>query len=231
MTDNAGFTFMTVDARPMLPPDWAEQLRTLADREAVYRELETSSVTSREESSFDRIPSLTVDGTVVAAQTPWLADLYRGAFRDLATRLAGRPVDCATVDLYGAVLNVQRGRMRYECHVDSNPVQGLLYATTHRPGEGGELVVARNSEAHSVKQVDEDCTVIHPTAGQLLLFDARRWPHYVRELVDPDAVRIVVAMNFYTEDCPESARPADLDAHLFGREPVMTARGPGLRTR
>ena len=37
---------------------------------------------------------------------------------------------------YGIVLNVQRGTtMRFECHVDSNPLTGLLFYTDHQKAE------------------------------------------------------------------------------------------------
>ena len=33
---------------------------------------------------------------------------------------------------YGVVLNVQRGTAeRFECHIDSNPLTGLLFCTNH----------------------------------------------------------------------------------------------------
>jgi 2OG-Fe(II) oxygenase superfamily len=63
---------------------------------------------------------------------------------------------------------------RYERHVDSNAVEGLLYVTTHTPGEGGELVVANDSSASDVALVDANCSTLHPQAGTLVLFDARR---------------------------------------------------------
>jgi len=37
------------------------------------------------------------------------------------------------------------------------------------------------------------------------------WP-----LTNEAGVRIVAVMNFYTESCPESTRPAELNRHLFG---------------
>ena len=42
--------------------------------------------------------------------------------------------------------------MRYECHVDSNPIEGLLYLTEHPEGNRGELVV---SLGYSAKGPDE----------------------------------------------------------------------------
>ena len=43
-------------------------------------------------------------------------------------------VHAATGERYAMVLNVQRGsRMRFECHVDSNPLTGLCSARTRDP--------------------------------------------------------------------------------------------------
>ena len=56
-------------------------------------------------------------------------------------------VDTALDERYGVVLNVQFGtRMRFECHVDSNPLTGLLLPVDHPLG-GGELVFAHNARA------------------------------------------------------------------------------------
>jgi len=65
-----------------------------------------------------------------------------------------------------------------------------------------------------VGEVDQNASRIYPNSGHLIFFDARKHSHYVAPLVSLDAMRVVVAMNFYTPSCPESARPADLDAHL-----------------
>lgn len=214
--DMPGFSWSTAQVGGLLPDGWAEQLVAVAEKESVFRVLTASSVTSREQSPTTEIPSFTVDGNVLRQHAPWLTAMYHTTFRDFASRFAGEQVATSGNDLYGAVLNMQRGPMRYECHVDSNPVQGLLYVTTHLPGDGGELIVARDSDAHSVEAVEADYDVIYPVSGHLHLFDARRWPHYVRPLRETSAVRVVVAMNFYTAESPESARPNDLNAHLFG---------------
>lgn len=174
-------------------------------------------MTSREESTDAKLPVLTVPGAVVAEQLPWLHALYHSRFRDLAQHISDEPVSPAEDVRYGINLNVQRGRgMRYEAHVDSNPIEGLLYATSHPPGSGGELVVANAGDVAGVDEIDRDATIIYPVCGHLVFFDARRHSHYVRGLVDEGAVRVVAAMNFYTPSCPESARPADLNTHLFG---------------
>ena len=131
-----------------------------------------------------------------------------------------REVDVRVVpaldDRYGVVLNVQQGEsMRFECHVDSNPLTGLLFLTDH-PAGGGELVVGHNPAAASIEAVERDCSVIRPHAGHLIFFDGKTHPHYARVLRSRSDVRVVAVMNFYTGSCPESTRPPELNRHLFG---------------
>lgn len=58
-------------------------------------------------------------------ELPWLPRLYLSGFWQLAEQAIGEPVAAAKDERYGAVINVQRGtRMRFACHVDSNPLTG-----------------------------------------------------------------------------------------------------------
>ena len=210
------FTWRSYDLRSLLLSDWQSEVLEAA-KHAAEKTLIPQSITSREGDKKLRIPIRTLSGVAVRQRLPWLYDLYKGLFRDLGQLGVTEPLYTAESDLHGAVLNVQGGAgMRYECHVDSNPVEGLLYVTDHPKGSGGELVVANNMVAKSVEEVDADCSVVYPVEGNLIFFDARRFAHYVRPLAEADATRIVVAMNFYTPSCPEASRPADLDQHLFG---------------
>jgi len=104
--------------------------------------------------------------------------------------------------------------MRFECHVDSNPLTGLLFCTDHPVG--GELVFAHSTGAAGTAGVDQDCSAIRPHAGHLIFFDARRHPHYSRPLTTASGMRIVAVMNFYTKSFPESTRPPELNQHLYG---------------
>jgi hypothetical protein len=209
------FRWASHDVRSLLPPNWTAELAHLAGYAGVRRRLEPTSVTSRESHEVSAVPLIIVDGEAIRTDAPWLFALYAGPFRDLAEAYGRRPVYCATEDLYAINLNIQWGPgMRYECHVDSNPVQGMLYVTSHGDGDGGELLVANAPGAASVEDVDRDHTVIRPEAGQLALFDARKHAHYVRP-VRQSRVRLGVAMNFYTDDSPEGMRPPDLSWHLF----------------
>ena len=154
----------------------------------------------------------------VRERLPWLYRFYRGYFLDLAGETCTEGVVPALDDRYGIVLNVQRGTtMRFECHVDSNPLTGLLFCTDHQAGTGGELVFAHDPAASDVEAVEKDCSVLRPQAGRLIFFDGRQYPHYARPLVSETDLRIVAVMNFYTESCPESTRPPALNRHLFGR--------------
>jgi hypothetical protein len=153
----------------------------------------------------------------VRKSLPWLYESYRSVFLDLAREAWAEPVMAADDERYGVVLNVQRGTAeRFECHIDSNPLTGLLFCTNH--SAGGELVFAHNPDAASVDAVERDCSVIRPEAGHLIFFDARRHPHYARPLITESDTRVVAVMNFYTESCPESTRPRELNSHLYGDE-------------
>ena len=66
--------------------------------------------------------------------------------------------------------------------------------------------------------MERDCSVIRPHAGHLIFFDARQHPHYARPLTAESDMRVVAVMNFYTESCPESTRPQELNRHLYGDE-------------
>ncbi|SDC50804.1 2OG-Fe(II) oxygenase [Streptomyces prasinopilosus] len=173
------------------------------------------SVTSRERVGVTAIPVGFVDGTTIAGELPWLREMYYGPFRAVAQLACAEPVFAARDAHIGLNMHIQRGSAeRYECHVDSSPLSALLYVTDHPAGSGGELVVSNRGDVRGREEVDADATRVHPVAGQLVVFDARHRTHYVAPLTDPDGVRIVVVMPYYTPSCPESARPTDLDHHL-----------------
>ncbi len=213
------FLWHCYDLRTELPPSWREEVCQVAERRAAERTLVPTSVTSRESTLDIEVPVLTVGGPMVREELPWLYALYHNRLRDLAQALTTEPVSVAADVRYGINLNVQRGRMmRYECHVDSNPIQGMLYFTDHPPGTGGELVVSNRGDVSGKDAVDDDASRIYPVAGHLVLFDARRHTHYVRGTDSGNDLRVAAAMNFYTPSAPETDRPRDLNRHLFGAD-------------
>jgi 2OG-Fe(II) oxygenase superfamily len=183
----------------LLPSLWDKDVIDFASKNEEKVILVSNSVTSRE---------LTKNETI--------DDLYRGYFYEVAQEFTNEKLFVAQNPLYAINLNIQKGKdMRYECHVDSNPLQGLLYVTTHKEGDGGELVVSNNENSIGVNGILEDCQKIFPTKGDLVFFDARKNPHYVEPLKSDEGIRIAITMNFYTLISPEENRPKDLNEHLF----------------
>ncbi len=208
------FRWTTFDLTGSLPRDWQRDVRAVA-AEADFRKFPRTPVLSREAADVSHIHRGRVHADQVRERLPWLYQSYRGVFLELAGEACAERVAAARDDRYGVVLNVQRGpTMRFECHVDSNPLTGLLFCTDHPAG--GELVVAHDAEAADIAAVERDCSVIRPHSGHLIYFDARQHPHYARPLTATSEMRVVAVMNFYTESAPESTRPRELNRHLYG---------------
>jgi hypothetical protein len=202
------------DVSDRLPQGWRQHICEAA-AQADFRKFPRTPVLSREAATVTYIKRGRVHADKVQQCLPWLYKLYRSDFLELAAQACGEPIKAAFDDRYGVVLNVQQGStMRFECHVDSNPVTGLLFFTGHRGG--GELVIGHDPAAVGIEAVERDCTAIAPQAGQLIFFDGKTYPHYARPLASDSDVRVVAVMNFYTESCPESTRPRELNRHLFG---------------
>ena len=212
------FFWSTVDVSALLPAGWHTEISALA-AQAEFREYLPTPFLSREAEDIEHITRGRVRADKVKATLPWLYRLYRNEFLELATRVWKEPVKVAADDRYGVVLNVQRGKtMRFECHVDSNPLTGLLFLTDH-PAGGGALAVGNDPDVVGVGALDKNCTLIPPHAGQLVFFDGKNYAHYARELSSEHDERIVAVMNFYTESCPElTTRPDGLNRHLFGQD-------------
>ncbi len=209
------FRWTAFDVTGLLPLDWPDNIKMIA-AEADFRNFPRTPVLSREAGNVEFVARGRVHADKVRQQLPWLYKLYRSEFLDLGAQAWGEPLKAAGDDRYGVVLNVQLGStMRFECHVDSNPVTGLLFFTDHPQG-GGELVAGHDPDAVGIEALERDGSVIRPQAGQLIFFDGKTYPHYARTLRSQHDARVVAVMNFYTESCPESTRPTELNRHLFG---------------
>jgi hypothetical protein len=212
------FSWTTFDVTGMLPPRWRQEVLATADS-SDDRDFPRTPVISREAANIHHIARGRVHADQVVAKLPWLCEFYLDGFRELARRAIGGGVHIARDERYRTVLNVQRGTgMRFECHVDSNPLTGLLFCTDHKPGSGGELVFGHDEMARSLAAIERSCSVIWPQAGHLIFFDGRRHPHYARPLSSGVDIRVVAVMDYYTDECPESTRPAELNRHLYGDE-------------
>ena len=231
------FSWQTFDLASRLPDGWQQELADAAAG-ADFRSFPRTPILTREPASVRSISRGRLHAADVRQRLPWLYESYRGYFLELASEVSTESVLAALDDRYGIVLNVQRGTtMRFECHVDSNPLTGLLFCTDHHAGAGGELVFAHDPAAADTNAVERACSVIRPQAGHLIFFDGRTHPHYARPLTNESQLRIVAVMNFYTMSCPESTRPPELNRHLFqqalttGSHPVRRKRGSAPRCR
>jgi hypothetical protein len=210
------FSFYKKNINSLLPASWDEDILYFSSRNEEEVVLISNSVTSRELTKTENIRALIVNGLKIKSGIPWLYDLYRGYFFEIAQEFSEEMLFIAQDPLYAINLNIQRGSdMRYECHVDSNPLQGVLYVTTHDYGDGGELVISNNEKSNGIKEISQDCQIIYPKKGDIVFFDARKNPHYVEPLKSKAGVRIAITMNFYTLESPERDRPKDLNEHLF----------------
>jgi hypothetical protein len=209
------FHWVTFDVSDILPHHRQQEVIGTAAT-ADFRYFPRTPVLTREAQDVQYIHRGRVHAEQVRNRLPWLHELYHGWFRDLAEDAWQEPVVTARDDRYGIVLNVQRGQpMRFECHVDSNPLSGVLFCTDH-PAGGAELVIANDLAASDMATIDQDCAVIRPHAGHLIFFDGRERPHYARPLTVESDMRVVAVMNYYTDSYPESTRPQELNSHLYG---------------
>ena len=78
---------------------------------------------------------------------------------------------------------------RRDVYLDTNPLTGILFATTHAPEDGGQLEF----------DVEPSPMTYAPRSGMLLLFDAIKVPHRVTPLKKA-VTRISIPMNFFTEE-------------------------------
>jgi 2OG-Fe(II) oxygenase superfamily len=209
------FVWHSFDFRSDLPAAWQSGIVDFVGRYADDRVITPVSVTSRERSASIALPVHFIGGAAASRRFRWLRDMYYGAFREAVQLVSSeRVIPARSLDV-GINLNMQCGNdERYECHVDACPLTAILYATDHPIGTGGDLMVANRGDVRGREKVDANATRVHPVAGQLIVFDARLYTHYVAPLTDAGGVRIAIAMSYYTPSYPEEMRPADLDSHI-----------------
>ena len=190
-----------VDVRPLMPHDWQQQIRDVAEESGTPVILRGGEVaTSRAPSDFITDYKV-VTGDKILPRLPWLARNYRGAFLELVQQFAGHELDPDPDEQYSPNINVLiRGR-KYEPHVDANEITGMLAVYDIHKGDGGVLT-------HRLP----DSTTLWETrvkAGWLYIFNGRDHIHGVSEL-NTD-IRITVPMNYNPKGVP-IVRPSNLGA-------------------
>ena len=207
--NNPIYEIIDLEQLGILPNNWNIHIEEVVLQFGRFVRLDGKSSTSREPENTEGCDCYILSGDVIQKELTWLFNLYTTRLVEFATIVAGQPMKYSDDVESGIVINSLRGiNARYEWHVDSNPMTGILYATTHEESEGGELVFKINNEFIKVT----------PTAGEFILFDARLIPHCVFPLTN-DRHRISVPMNFYfLEQELVNKRPDELSDYLFGRK-------------
>lgn len=188
----------------LLPSSWVERIRDVCANHAQPAVLSGSGPTSLE-GEETRLPYHLVTGDMVAILIPWLDCLYRNEFKHIAAQVAGCPVYCSKTLINTININIlNRNGQRYERHVDSNPLTGLLFVTTTAEDGGGALKF----------EFPDRVIRIAPIAGTVLYFSATDVPHAVEPLSATEP-RISIPMNYYFEEDSQD-RPSGLDYILYG---------------
>jgi hypothetical protein len=189
-----------------LPEGWQEQIFAVSNTYSRRIYLDGKSSTSREPKGTAGTDYEVVLGDVVYREIQWLYQLYEVKFSELASKIIGGKILLAPERSIGVNINILRGiGSRYEWHVDTNPLTGVLFVTSHTEEDGGQLLFRGSSGD----------LIVQPKSGKLILFDAREIPHTVLPL-KRDTCRISIPLNYYTPECTaEKVRPADLDSYIY----------------
>jgi len=196
--------FGLIDVRELLPQDWVDQIGNISSSVARYATLKGGTSTSLERADT-AIRYRLVDGDQVVSHLPWLVDLYCGKFLQVAQQISGFQLATDLSTTSAVNINVLApGEGGYEWHIDSNPVTGLLFLSSHLHHEGGML---------ELRSGDDHLLSIEPLAGTLAVFDARLCPHRVS--APKSGLRISAPMNYFVAD-EVRYRPKELDSILYG---------------
>lgn len=155
------------------------------------------------------------DGNVIAQHLPSIMALYRDVIPDFIRGYIGLEMVPSRFQRSSITLNLLRGQgSRYERHVDSNSITGLLFASSLGPEDGGALRLFYPR----TEPLD-----VYPTRGTFLLYDARWVPHEVLPL-HREVNRLSMPMNYFLPTDVEE-RPEHLDDYIFGEaaEPSAVA--------
>lgn len=146
------------------------------------------------------------DGSEIATRLPLIMTLYRQAIPSFIADYIGLDIVPSRFEKSSITLNLLEGSgSRYEKHVDSNSITGLLFASSLTPEDGGALRLYYPGRA----PLD-----VLPRAGTFLLYDARWVPHEVMPLCR-NTSRLSLPMNYFLPTDIEE-RPAHLDDYIFG---------------
>ena len=197
--------FFGFDFSNDMPTDWKHQIDRVVRSEAIETVLDGDSPTSSEEPGT-RIPVTVVEGRPIKEKLPWLSDLYANQFLEFSEQCFGRELFKCNSDNDAININcIQGDTARYEWHVDTNPVTGILFLQTLDESHGGALVFRNKGEVFR----------FYPKSGWFCCFSAQDVEHAVEPLVG-QIERISIPMNYY-DDPDNSGRDPSLNDYLTNK--------------
>lgn len=190
-----------------MPSDWVQRILQTVMIHAYQRQFDDNAPTAREKlSPGEVIKSWVVDGEQLSQTDEWLLEIYANEICALASKLTERQVEPGRERLSNVNINLMRGKgSRFEKHVDTNHLTGLLFVSTLSEHQGGALCL----------EVGDELIAIHPEVGKIVFVDARNIPHYVSPL-QTEEDRIVIVMNFYFLD-EEYDRPSYINDFIYNK--------------
>lgn len=191
-----------IDDIAILPSDWTAQIESVANTFGARSMLDSSSPTSLEPAGT-LIELKVVHGSDIARNLPWLFEVYSGPMLEFASMSFGKRLyPCNSIDDAVNINIISGVGGRYEWHVDTNPVTGLLFLSSLDEKDGGALVFKKGNADY----------IVRPSRGMFHCFDATDTPHRVEPLLR-NISRISVPMNYYA-DSNNSGRDKELQNYL-----------------
>lgn len=203
----------------LLIPNWDSKIIKYTTKNAKKISIDPYGPTSFEDENIPPLSYNLVSGEGIKKDLSWLDNLYRTLFYKKAKKFGinilgkkeGKSLVLAKILLSGININMQIPGQRYDIHIDSNPLQGLLFVTDNP--EDGALVVSKYKNVVGEKELLSTSPLyIYPKKGDLYFFNAQQNPHYVQEI--KKGIRISIPMNFYTNNSPETDRDPDLSKSI-----------------
>ena len=195
--------FFGSDFSEKFPFDWKKQVSALIQSSSKSTVLDGASETSREKLGT-RIPVRIVEGKAIARDLPWLVRLYEHDFLQFASDSFGKQLFVCNETNDAININCIEGvAARYEWHVDTNPVTGILFVETFDKSDGGALIFRKQGEEFRFQ----------PRSGWFCCFAAQDVEHAVEPLL-ASTMRTSIPMNYYV-DRTNTGRDPTLNAYLY----------------
>lgn len=148
-------------------------------------------LTGESNTSFEQQANIHVDvleGDHIMRHLPWLFDLYQNDFLHFVRQSFGSQIYCSNEQNSAININKISGiGARYEWHLDTNDITGLLFVDDFFTQDGGELLFKKGKNEFALL----------PKRGLFICFLTAELPHAVLPLRLANKARLSIPMNYY----------------------------------